>query len=147
MVNLRDIAGERQKKKKKKKKKKEIDGTGFASRFFCGSFLPGRVIPVTSTLVLRWLPCQAPGVMGSALGLVSPVSVYSDWVRQKVGSATSFSVWQHVQLSELIRDTQGCFWDVKQPTSNTTTTTPPPPPPPPPHPPPATLHVLLLIMI
>ena len=35
----------------------------------------------TSDLVLQWLPCQAPGVMGSALGLVGPVSVYCDWVR------------------------------------------------------------------
>ena len=30
---------------------------------------------------LQWLPYQAPGVIGSALGLVGPVSVYSDWVR------------------------------------------------------------------
>ena len=27
------------------------------------------------------IPCQAPGVIGSALGLVGPVSVYCDWVR------------------------------------------------------------------
>ena len=27
------------------------------------------------------LPCQVSGVIGSALGLVSPVSVYCDWVR------------------------------------------------------------------
>ena len=40
-----------------------------------------------------WLPCQAPGVIGPALGLVGPVSVYCDWVRYKVGSATSISVW------------------------------------------------------
>ena len=26
-------------------------------------------------------PCQAPGVRGTALGLVGPVSVYCDWVR------------------------------------------------------------------
>ena len=32
-------------------------------------------------LALHWLPCQAPGVIGSALGLVGPVSVYCDWVR------------------------------------------------------------------
>ena len=37
--------------------------------------------------------------MGSALGLVGPVSVYCDCVRQKVGSATSNSVWQHIKLS------------------------------------------------
>ena len=29
----------------------------------------------------QWLPCQAPGIIGSALGLVGPVSVYCDWVR------------------------------------------------------------------
>ena len=44
-------------------------------------FFRGRVIPVTSKLALQWLPCQAPGVTGSALGLVGPVSVYCDWVR------------------------------------------------------------------
>ena len=27
---------------------------------------------------------HTPGVMGSALGLVGPVSVYCDWVRKKV---------------------------------------------------------------
>ena len=27
------------------------------------------------------LPCQAPGVIGSALGLAGPVSVYCDWAR------------------------------------------------------------------
>ena len=32
-------------------------------------------------LALQCLPCQAPGVIGSALGLVGPVSVYCDWVR------------------------------------------------------------------
>ena len=41
----------------------------------------GRVIPVTSKLVLQWLPCQAPCDIGSALGLVGPVSAYYDWVR------------------------------------------------------------------
>ena len=28
-----------------------------------------------------WLPCQAPGDIGSALGLVGSVSIYCDWVR------------------------------------------------------------------
>ena len=37
-----------------------------------------------SKLALQWLPCQAPGVIGSALRLVGPVSVYCDWVRWKV---------------------------------------------------------------
>ena len=58
---------------------------------------------MTKTLAFQWLPCQAPGVIGSALGLVGPVSVYCDWVRENVGSATSISVWQHVKLSEQIR--------------------------------------------
>ena len=40
------------------------------------------VIPVTYKLVLRWLLSQAPGVTGSVLGLVGPVSAYCDWVRQ-----------------------------------------------------------------
>ena len=61
------------------------------------------VIPVASKVALRWLPGQAPGVIGSALGLAGPVSVYCDWVRWRVGSATSVSVRQNVQLSEQIR--------------------------------------------
>ena len=47
----------------------------------CAGIFRGRVIPVTSKLALQWLPCQAPGVIGSALGLVGPVSVFCDWVR------------------------------------------------------------------
>ena len=39
-------------------------------------------------LALQRLSCQAPGVIGSVLGLVGPVSVYCDWVKWKVGSAT-----------------------------------------------------------
>ena len=30
---------------------------------------------------LQWLPSQAPGVIGLALGLVGPVSVFCDWMR------------------------------------------------------------------
>ena len=77
---------------------------------------------MTSKLALQWLPCQAPGVIGSVLGLVGQVSVYCDWVRWKVRSATSISVWQHVKLSEQIRpwDTLACCWDVKQPTNKQT---------------------------
>ena len=56
------------------------EGPGFESRLR-RNFFRGRVIPVTSKLALQWLPCQAPGVIGSALGLVGPVSVYCDWVR------------------------------------------------------------------
>ena len=69
----------------------------------CAGIFPGRVIPVTSKLELQWLPFLAPGVIGSVLGLVGPVSVYCNWVRWKVGSATSISVWQNVNLSEQIR--------------------------------------------
>ena len=39
------------------------------------------VIPVAYKLALQWLPCQAPGIIGSVLGLVSLVSVYCDCVR------------------------------------------------------------------
>ena len=35
-------------------------------------------------LTLQWLPCKAPGDVGSALGLVGPVSVYCDWLREKI---------------------------------------------------------------
>ena len=38
----------------------------------------GRVMPVTEKLALRRLPCQTPGIIGSVLGLVGPVSVYCD---------------------------------------------------------------------
>ena len=48
---------------------------------FAPGFFRGRVIPVTSKLALQWLPCMAPGVIGSALGLIGPVSVNCDWVR------------------------------------------------------------------
>ena len=62
-------------------------------RFSCqgSSRTRGRVVPgvesyqgssrTSDRLVRRWLPCQAPGVTGSALGLVGQVSVYCDWVR------------------------------------------------------------------
>ena len=43
------------------------------------------------------------------LGLVGPVPVYADRVRQKVGSATSISVRQHVHLFEQIRPTYTCL--------------------------------------
>ena len=67
------------------------EGPRFDSRFFATGFFRGPVIPMTSKLARQWLPCQAPGVTGSVLGLVGPVSVYCDWV------------WQHVNLSEQIR--------------------------------------------
>ena len=50
----------------------------------CDRIFLGRVIPVTSKLTHQWLRCQAPGVKGSVLGLVSPVSVDCDRVRWKV---------------------------------------------------------------
>ena len=71
-------------------------------------------------LVLQWLSCQAPGVIGSALELFGPVSVSCDWVRWQVWSAASISVWQHIELSEQIRPwgAVACCWDVKQSASN-----------------------------
>ena len=65
-------------------------------------FFRGRVLPVTQNF--------APGVTGSALGLVGPVSVYCDWLRWKIWSATSISVWQHVKLSEQIRPWDTLAW-------------------------------------
>ena len=32
-------------------------------------------------LVLWWLAWHVPGILGTVLGLVGPVSVYCDWVR------------------------------------------------------------------
>ena len=46
---------------------------GFESRLR-RVFFQGRVIPV----VLQWLPCQALGVIGSALALVGPAPVCCD---------------------------------------------------------------------
>ena len=53
--------------------------------------------------VLQWLSCMASAVTGSALGLVGPVPVHCDRMRQKVSSASCISVWQHKTLSEQIR--------------------------------------------
>ena len=80
----------------------------------------GPVIPVTWNSALQWLPYQVPGVIGPVLGLVGTVSVYWSWVR--VWTATSISVWQHVQLSEQIHpwDPLVCCWDVTYPTNNNT---------------------------
>ena len=70
------------------------------------------------------LPCQAPGITGSVLGLAGILSVYCDWVGQQVRqvwSATPISMWQHVQLSEQICpwDTLASCWDDKQQTTMT----------------------------
>ena len=48
---------------------------------FVVDFLPGRIIPVTLKMVLQWLPCQVPGVIGSALRLVGLASAFYDLVR------------------------------------------------------------------
>ena len=58
------------------------------------------------------------------VGLVVKVSASGGedsckWMRMKVWSATSISVWQHVKLSVQIQpwDTIACCWDVKQSTT------------------------------
>ena len=107
------------------------------SLLFCGDRLVGLVVKASASRVeevpgleshlrqdfsrvesYQWLqnwhssgyPARVPGVIGSVLGLVGPVPVYCDWVRCKVWSANSVSVWQHMQLSEQIRpwDTLAC---------------------------------------
>ena len=57
-----------------------------------GIFL-GRVIPVTYKLALQSLPCQAPGVKGSALGPVS--------IKLFMGEVVSFSC--NLYLSVAVR--------------------------------------------
>ena len=47
----------------------------------------GRVISMTSKLALQWLPCQAPGVKGSALELVGQ---YHSTVTEKESLICSF---------------------------------------------------------
>ena len=86
--------------------------------FFMGIY-PGWFILVTSKSAFKWLPCKAPGIIGSVLGLVGLLLVYCDWVRHKVWSITSISVWQYANLSEQIRpwDHVACCWDAKQPTN------------------------------
>ena len=56
----------------------------------------------TSDLKIGTPVATLPGVIGPVLGLVGLVSVYCDWVRWKVWSATSISVWQHVKLSRSV---------------------------------------------
>ena len=48
---------------------------------FAVGLFPVRAIPVTKKLALQRLPKHVAGVIGSALGLVGPVSVYCDSVR------------------------------------------------------------------
>ena len=49
-------------------------------------------------MALQWIPYQAPGAIGSGLGLVGPVSVYSGWVRWKVWSASCILSVAHVKI-------------------------------------------------
>ena len=70
-------------------------GRSQSSNPACDWIFPGSSHTSDLKIGTQWLPCQAPGGIGSMLGLVGPVSVYCDWVRWKFGSATSISVWQH----------------------------------------------------
>ena len=91
---------------------------------FAVDLSPGRVIPVTQKLALEWLPCQAPGITGSGLGLVGPVSVYCDWTSWKVICNFCLGVAARTQADPCLRYTSmllGCKAN-KQPA-------PPPPPP------------------
>ena len=72
--------------------------------------IPGGITPVTLTLKLlgvKLVRCDwesnLSGVTRSELGLVGRVSLCSDWVGRRAGSATSISAWQHVQQSVQIR--------------------------------------------
>ena len=69
----------------------------FGPLFFCGLVIP------CSDLNIGTLVATLPGATGSALGLVGPVPVYCDWVRQQVGSSTSLSVWQRVHIAQQTR--------------------------------------------
>ena len=50
----------------------------------CGGIFSGSSHTSDLNIGAPVLTCQAPGVIGSALGLVGPVSVYCDWVRWKI---------------------------------------------------------------
>ena len=50
-----------------------------------------RPLTAISKLVYLW-PCQTPGVVGSVLRQVGPVSKYCEWMRWEAGSATHLSV-------------------------------------------------------
>ena len=55
-----------------------VEDSGLDSRLRHGDFSGSSH---TSDLKIGTVPCQVPGIMGSALRLVGPVSVYCDWVR------------------------------------------------------------------
>ena len=78
--------------------------------------LPGTVRH-TSDLKIGTLVVTLPGRVSAGTGWPG-VSIL--WVRWKVWSATSISVWQHAQLSEQIYpwDTLACCLDVQQSTNN-----------------------------
>ena len=52
---------------------------GFESRLQQG--VAGSSYTNELKIALQWIPCQASGNIGSALGLVGPVSVFCDWAR------------------------------------------------------------------
>ena len=49
-------------------------GFFFLVAFFCG--LGFFWFLFRDTMVLKWLPCKVPSIVGSAPGLIGPVSVY-----------------------------------------------------------------------
>ena len=67
---------------------------GVLIEIFWGRQVCGRLN--TMKLVLEWLPCQTPGVIGSVLGLVRLVSKDCGLARWYVWSAVSLSVWLQV---------------------------------------------------
>ena len=83
--------------------------------FLTGLF-PGQAIPMIEKLVLKSLPCQVPGLIGSSHALAVPASV-----KKQVWSASSISVWQHIQ-SRSVPETQ---WYVAGIMHNQTTTSSP----------------------
>ena len=77
------------------------------------------VIPVTSKIGTPVAILPGAWRCKVSTGTGWPSVIYCDWVRWKVWSANSVSVWQHAQLSSRIRrrDTLVCCWNVKQPTN------------------------------
>ena len=77
----------------------------------------------TSNLIISTPLATLPGAWRYRVsaGTGCLMSVYCDWVRWKVWSVASISVWHHIKLSEQICpwDTLACCWDVKQQTTTT----------------------------
>ena len=61
-------------------------------------FKKSGIAPLNAIIIINGF-YQAFSVIGSKLGLVSSVLAYCDWVRLKIRSAASSSVWQHLRLS------------------------------------------------